>query len=98
MFNYSTTLERAYSGALPHYLVPSELDHMDHTTNTTFIKIEVPRVDLTASVQRKLPYQHIQEFIKLPPIWLGEPVELTSTHKALNPLVNINSSVLSSGT
>ena len=38
-FDYFTTLVKAYSGALTHYLVPLELDNVDHTTTTTFVKI-----------------------------------------------------------
>ena len=49
VFKHSTTLTRAYSGVLIHYLVPLELDHMDHTTTTTFAKTKVAKVDLTTS-------------------------------------------------
>ena len=86
MVNHSTTLIRAYSGALIYYLVPLELDHVDYTTNTTSIIIKVAKVDLTTGVQRTLLCQHIWKSIELTPIWLGEPIELTSTHQALDPL------------
>ena len=86
MFNHSTTLVRAYSGDLTYYLVPLELDHMDRTTSTNFVRIKVAKVDLTTSMQRIWPYQHIQQFIQLPPTWLGKPIEVTSVHQVLNLL------------
>ena len=52
MVNHSTTLTRAYSSILTYYLVPLELDHVDHATTTTFVKIKVTKVNLTASEQR----------------------------------------------
>ena len=61
MVKHSTTLTRAYSNALIYYLVPLELDHVDHATTTTFVKIEVAKVELTASKQRTCPYQHAQQ-------------------------------------
>ena len=86
MVDHSTTLVRAYSSVLTYYLVLLELEHVDHTTTSTFVKIKVAKVDLTTGVQRKLLYQHVSQFIQLPPIWLGEPIELTYAYKALNPL------------
>ena len=77
--DYSTTLIRVYSGALTHSLVPLELNYVDHTTTTTFVIIKIAKVDLT-HMQRVLPYQHVEQFIQLPPIWLGELVELTSAY------------------
>ena len=47
MIKHSTTLVRAYSSALIHYLTQLELDHVDHTTTTTFVKAKVIKVDLT---------------------------------------------------
>ena len=78
--DHSTNLTGAYSSALIYYLVPLELDHVDHTTTTIFAKTKVAKVDLTTSMQRILQYQHVQQFFQLPPIWLGEPIELTSVH------------------
>ena len=52
VLNHSTTLTRAFSSALIFYLVPLELDHMDHTTTTTFVKTKVAKVDITAGVQK----------------------------------------------
>ena len=49
--NHSITLVRTYSGALAHYLVPLELEHVGHSTSTIFVKIMVAKVDLTAGVQ-----------------------------------------------
>ena len=85
IFDHSN-LVRAYSGALTHYLVPLELENLYHTTATTVVKVKVTKVDLTTGVQRILLYQHIQQFFQSPPIWLGDPVELISTHQVLNPL------------
>ena len=45
MVNHSTTLTRAYSSSLICYLVPLELDHVDHATTTTFAKTKVAKVD-----------------------------------------------------
>ena len=59
---------------------------MDHITTTNFAKTKAAKVDLTAGMQRILLYQNIWQFIQLPPIWLGETIELTSIHQALNPL------------
>ena len=59
---------------------------MDHTINATIIKIKVAKVDLTAGIQRTFLYQHVQQFVQLPPTWLGDLIELTSAHQALNPL------------
>ena len=59
MVDHSTTFLSAYSSALIYYLDPLELDHMDHTTTTAIVKIKVAKVDLTASMQRIWPYQHI---------------------------------------
>ena len=63
MVDYSTTLIRAYSSDLIDYLVPLELDHMDHTTTTTFINVKFPFVDLTTGVQKILPYQYAWQII-----------------------------------
>ena len=52
MVNHSTTLTRAYSSVLIHYLVTLKLDHVDHTNFTTFIEFSVAKVDLTAGVYR----------------------------------------------
>ena len=57
VFNHSTTLTRAYFSALIYYLVPLELDHVDHTTTTTFVKIKVAKEDLTTLKCRE--YGHI---------------------------------------
>ena len=59
---------------------------MDHAIATTFIKIKVTKVDLTAVEQRIWPYQHVWQSVRLPPIFLGKLIELTFAHKALNPL------------
>ena len=52
MVNHSTTLTRAYFSALIQYLVPLELDHVDHATTTTFIRIKVAKEALNAGEQR----------------------------------------------
>ena len=65
MVNHSTTFTRAYSSYLIYYLVPLELDHMDHTTITSFAKTKVAKVDLTNGMPRIRPFQHIQKFIQL---------------------------------
>ena len=84
--NHYTTLTRAYSSALIYYLVLLELDHVDHGTTTTFVKIEVAKVDLTAGEQRTWPYQHIQQPFQLSPTWWGNLIELIFLNQALNPL------------
>ena len=52
MVDYSTTLTRAYSSALIYYLVPLELDHVDHAITATFAKTKVFKVELTTGKQR----------------------------------------------
>ena len=69
MVNHSTTLTRACFSALIHYLVLLELDHVDHATTTTFIRIKVSKEVLNAGVQKIWPYQHVQQSIQLLPIW-----------------------------
>ena len=86
MVEHFTTLEKAYSGNLVYYLVPLELDRVDHTNTTTFVKILVAKVDLTVGVQRILHYKYIWHFNKLLPVWLGELGEFASTHVAFNSL------------
>ena len=86
MVNHSTTPVRAYAGALIYYLVPLDLEYVAHSTSTDFVRIKVAKVDLTTSMQRIWPYQHIQQFIQLPPTWLGKPIEVTSVHQVLNLL------------
>ena len=44
----STTLAKTYSISLIYYLVPLELDHVDHASTVTFATIKVSKVDLTA--------------------------------------------------
>ena len=39
-----------YSDTLIYYLVPLDLDCVDHTTSATFVKINVAKVDLTAGI------------------------------------------------
>ena len=63
------TLTRAYSSALIYYLVPLELDHVDHATTTTFAKTKVAKVDLNTDQQRIWPYQHVQQSVQLLPTW-----------------------------
>ena len=46
------TLARGYSSALIYYLVPLELDHVDHAITTTFAKTKVAKVDLNVNEQR----------------------------------------------
>ena len=58
MIDHSTTLVRAYCGALIYYLVLLELDSMAHISTTAFIKIRVAKVDLNAGMQIILPYKH----------------------------------------
>ena len=65
--DYSNTLARAYSSALIHYLVPLDLDHVDHGTTTTFVRTKVAKVDLTTDEQGIWPYQHIHQSVRLPP-------------------------------
>ena len=69
MVNHSTTLTRAYFSALIHYLVPLELDHVDHATTTTFAKTKVAKVDSNVGEQRIWPYQHVQQSVQLLPTW-----------------------------
>ena len=83
--DHASTLIRAHSSTLTYYLVLLELDHVDHTTSNTVFRIKVTKVDLTTIMQRILPYQYVQQFIQLPPTWLGEPIELKSAHQALTP-------------
>ena len=52
MVDHSTTLTRAYFTALIHYLVPLELDHVDHATTTTFAKTKIAKVDSNVGKQR----------------------------------------------
>ena len=52
MVDHSMTLASAYSSALIYYLVPLELDHVDHATTTTFAKTKVAKVDLNIDEQR----------------------------------------------
>ena len=66
---HSTAFTRAYHNALIHYLVPLELDHVDHTTTTTSTKTKVVKVDLNIGKQRIWPYQHGQQSVQLPPTW-----------------------------
>ena len=40
---------------------------MDHAITTTFVKIEVAKVGLTAGKQRIWPSQHIQQSVQLLP-------------------------------
>ena len=63
MVDHSTAFIRAYSSALMQYTVALEMDHVDHTTTTTVVKIGVTKVDLTAGMQRILLYQHIKQFV-----------------------------------
>ena len=86
MVDHSTILLRAYSGDLIYYLVPLELDHVDHTISTPLAGIKVTKVDLTTGMQRLWPYQHIQQFIQLPPTWLGKAIDLISAHQTFKPL------------
>ena len=86
MIDHFTSLTRAYSSALIYYLVPLELDHVDHATTTTFVKIKVAKVDLTIGKQRIWLYQHVQQFIQLLSRWKGKPIELIFSYQALNPL------------
>ena len=86
MVDHSTTLVRAYSGVLTYYLVPVEMDHVNHTTTTTIVKTKFTKVDQTTGMQRILPYQYIWQFVQLLPTWLGEPIELTSAYQTLNLL------------
>ena len=53
---------------------------MDHAITTTFAKIEVAKVNLTTSKQRIWPYQHIKQFVQLPPTGLSKPKKLTFIH------------------
>ena len=59
---------------------------MDYATTTTFVRIKNAKVDLISGEQKIYPYQHVQQSVQLPPIWLGEPIELIFPHQALNPL------------
>ena len=62
MVYHSTTLIRTYFGAQTFYLVPLELDLVDHTTTTDVVKSKVAKVDLTTSLQTVLLYQHIWHY------------------------------------
>ena len=52
MVDHSTTFTRAYSSASINYLVPLELDYVNHGTATTFVRIKIAKVDLTTGKQR----------------------------------------------
>ena len=52
MVDHSTTLTGAYSSALIYFLIPLELDHVDHATTTFFAKTKVAKVDPATGVQK----------------------------------------------
>ena len=59
MVDHSTTLTRADSSALIHYLGPLEHDHVDHATATIFAKTKVTKVDMTTGMQKIWPYKNV---------------------------------------